>query len=246
MVSGRTVTALVGKGAASVEEVGALCGAGTRCGSCRPVLQALIEAQGGLRSEAPEPASGLSRAVPAGRLVGGSQATSAESREPPNFMEARMAEGDPAVVGALNSLLTIELTVINQYFLHSKMCASWGYERLALRFRALSMEEMRDAETYADRILELQGLPNFQRLAAFQIGETPAEQLTLARDSEARALQALREGIEISEEKGDLVTAGLFRGAALEERTHLAWAESQLRLIEQLGETNYLTTQVVA
>ncbi|MGZ4594123.1 MAG: bacterioferritin [Actinomycetes bacterium] len=157
-----------------------------------------------------------------------------------------MTDRDSAVVGVLNRMLMIELTVINQYFLHSKMCAHWGYERLAARFRELSMEEMRDSEAYADRILQLDGLPNFQRLGAFQIGETPAEQLVLARDAETGALEALGEGIATCEASGDLATAGLLRAAALEEKEHLAWAESQLRLIEQLGEINYLTTQVVA
>jgi bacterioferritin len=154
-------------------------------------------------------------------------------------------ERDPAVVGALNTMLMIELTVINQYFLHSKMCAHWGYERLAGKFRELSMEEMRDAEVYADRILQLGGLPNFQRIGAFQIGETPGEQLALARDAEVGALEALRAGIATCEESGDLATAGLLRDAAQEEKDHLAWAEGQLRLIDQLGEINYLTTQVV-
>lgn len=153
-------------------------------------------------------------------------------------------DADSKVVAALNTMLTIELTVINQYFLHSKMCARWGYERLAGRFRALSMEEMQDAEGYTDRILELGGLPNFQWLAAFQVGETVTEQLALARDAESGALAALREGIAICEQGGDMATAGMFREAALEEREHLAWAESQLRLIDTLGEINYLTTQV--
>ena len=157
-----------------------------------------------------------------------------------------MTESDGDVVAALNTMLKIELTAINQYFLHSMICAHWGYERLAAKFRALSMEEMRDAETYADRILQLGGLPNFQRLGAFQVGETVTEQLSLARDAESAALAALRDAIVISEQSGDLATAGVFREAALEEKEHLAWAESQLRLIEALGEINYLTTQVTS
>lgn len=157
-----------------------------------------------------------------------------------------MTEPDDKVVGALNTMLMLELTTINQYFLHSKMCAHWGYERLAAKFRHLSMEEMRDAEAYADRILQLGGLPNFQRLGTFQVGESPGEQLTLTRDAEVGALAALGAGIATAENAGDLATAGILRDAALDERDHLAWAESQLRLIDQLGEVNYLTTQVVA
>lgn len=157
-----------------------------------------------------------------------------------------MTEPEANVVGSLNTMLMMELTAINQYFLHSKMCAHWGYERLAAKFRDLSMQEMHDAEAYADRILQLGGLPNFQRLGSFQVGETPGEQLGLARDAEAGALAALRAGITACENAGDLATAGLLREAALEEKDHLAWAQSQLRLIEQLGEVNYLTTQVIA
>jgi bacterioferritin len=157
-----------------------------------------------------------------------------------------MSTQDDEVVAALNTMLTIELTVINQYFLHSKLCAHWGYQRLAVAFRDISMEEMRDAESYTDRILELDGLPNFQRLGSVRIGETVTEQLTLARDAEAAALAALHQGILTSEANGDMSTAGMFRAASLEERQHLAWAQTQLRLIDTLGENDYLTTQVTA
>jgi len=145
----------------------------------------------------------------------------------------------------LNAMLMIELTALNQYFLHSKLCSHWGYERLAAKFRELSMEEMRDAEAYTDRILQLDGMPNFQKLGPVQIGRTPAEQLSLARDAEANALTALGEGIVACEVAGDMATAGMLREAAQEEMLHLAWAQAQLRLIEQLGEINYLTTQVL-
>ena len=157
-----------------------------------------------------------------------------------------MTEPDSGAVDALNTMLMIELTALNQYFLHSKLCSHWGYERLAAKFRQLSMEEMRDAESYTDRILQLDGLPNFQKLGPVQIGHTPAEQLVLARDAEAGALTALGQGIVACEAAGDMATAGMLRAAAQEEMLHLAWAQAQLRLVEQLGEVNYLTTQVLA
>jgi bacterioferritin len=157
-----------------------------------------------------------------------------------------VTDQDSDAVLALNTMLMIELTALNQYFLHSKLCAHWGYDRLAAKFRELSMEEMRDAETYTDRILQLDGMPNFQKLGPVKIGSTPAEQLALARDAETSALAALHQGIVACEAAGDVATAGMFREAALEEMTHLDWAQSQLRLLDQLGEINYLTTQVVA
>jgi bacterioferritin len=160
-------------------------------------------------------------------------------------LEAAVTESTSPAVGALNTMLMIELTALNQYFLHSKLCSHWGYERLAAKFRELSMEEMRDAEAYTDRILQLDGMPNFQKLGPVQIGHTPTEQLSLARDAEANALTALREGIVACEAAGDMATAGMLREAAQEEMLHLAWAQAQLRLVDQLGEINYLTTQVL-
>jgi bacterioferritin len=148
------------------------------------------------------------------------------------------------VVQALNTMITIELTVINQYFLHSTMCRYWGYGKLADTFRDISIDEMKDAEAYAERVLELGGLPNFQRINNFGIGETPTEQLTLTRDAEILALETLAAGIATAEEYKDFATAQMFRQASLEERAHLDWAETQLRMIGRLGEVDYLTTQV--
>ena len=89
-------------------------------------------------------------------------------------------ETNTRVVDLLNGLLTTELTAINQYFTHAKICESWGFERLAEKLREASMDEMKDAEALMDRVLELGGLPNLQRLGSFQVGETVAEQLQLA------------------------------------------------------------------
>lgn len=148
------------------------------------------------------------------------------------------------VVTALNTMVTIELTVINQYYLHAKICDHWGYAKLAAKLREISMEEMRDADAYAQRVLEVGGLPNFQRIDPFGVGENPVEMITLARDAEKHALEALRTGIQIADEHGDMPTAQMFREAALEEREHLAWAETQLLLRERLGESDFLTTLV--
>jgi bacterioferritin len=147
------------------------------------------------------------------------------------------------VITALNGLLMTELTAINQYFLHYMMCKSWGLERLAGSFKDASYEEMRDAEQLAERVLDLGGLPNFQRLGSFQVGETAIEQLRLAKDLEEGAVRQLTESIGISEADGDLATATLLRGLILEESKQLAWLQGQLELMEQVGEQNYLALQ---
>jgi bacterioferritin len=112
-------------------------------------------------------------------------------------------KGNGRVIEALNDLLTLELTVINQYFLHSKMCENWGYRRLAKRFRDVAFEEMKDAERIIDRILFLEGVPNMQRLGAVTIGESVPEQLQIQLEGEGQALRVLADGIKVSLEEGD-------------------------------------------
>jgi bacterioferritin len=153
-------------------------------------------------------------------------------------------KGNDRVVEALNELLTLELTVINQYFLHSKMCEDWGYARLAARFRAVSREEMDDAEELIERILFLEGIPNMQRLGPVTIGETVPEQLRIHLDAENRALALLAQGISAADEAGDKASREFFAGRLQEEERHLNWLETQLSLLEQVGETNYLAQQI--
>ena len=98
--------------------------------------------------------------------------------------------GNERVTDALNELLTLELTVVNQYFVHSKMCENWGYARLAAKLREIALEEMRDAEEIIDRILFLDGVPNMQRLGSVTVGETVPEQFRIALEGEHRALEA--------------------------------------------------------
>src|SRR5438045_6935098 len=98
-------------------------------------------------------------------------------------------QGSPRIVDLLNKLLSLELRAINQYFLHYKMCKNWGYERMAAKFRSQSMAEMTDAEEIVDRVLYFDGLPNLQRFDAFDVGETVAEQLQLALETEKDAVE---------------------------------------------------------
>jgi bacterioferritin len=155
-------------------------------------------------------------------------------------------KGSEKVLEALNELLTLELTVINQYFLHSKMCKDWGYERLAARLRAVSREEMDDAEEIIDRILFLEGVPNMQRLGPVVIGQSVPEQLRLQMDAEQRALSLLRQGVEAADAAGDTASREFFAARLQEEEGHLSWLETQLNLLEQVGEANYLAQQITA
>lgn len=149
-----------------------------------------------------------------------------------------------AVVGALNGLIGVEMMAVNQYFVHAKLCDHWGYAKLAARFREVSIEEMRDIEAYMDRVLLLGGLPNLQRLDAFQVGENVPEALDLAITLEEGAIEQLREAVVLAEREGDLGTVELLRPKVAEEEAQLDWLRTQRALVEQLGEALYLSSQV--
>ena len=153
-------------------------------------------------------------------------------------------KGNGRVIEKLNDLLTLELTVINQYFLHAKMCENWGYRRLAKRFRDVAFEEMKDAESIIDRILLLEGVPNMQRLGAVTIGESVPEQLQIQLEGERQALKVLADGIKVSLEEGDDASREFFAGSLLGEEEHADWLETELSLIGQVGEANYLAQQI--
>jgi bacterioferritin len=155
-------------------------------------------------------------------------------------------QGSPRIVDLLNKLLSLELRAINQYFLHYKMCANWGYERMAARFRSQSMAEMTDAEEIIDRVLYFDGLPNLQRFDAFEVGETVAEQLQLALETEKDAVEQITALMTACLEEGDTGTREFLAPKLLDEQTHISWIESQLTLVQQIGEANYLTQQVRA
>lgn len=152
-----------------------------------------------------------------------------------------MSEG---VVGALNGLIAVEMVAVNQYFVHAKLCHHWGYEKLAARLRAVSIEEMRDIEAYMDRVLLLGGLPNLQRLDAFQVGENVPEALDLAIALETGAIELLRDAVRVCDEAGDLGTAELLRPKVVDEEAQLDWLKTQRGLVERLGESLYLASQV--
>jgi bacterioferritin len=121
-------------------------------------------------------------------------------------------QGDSHVIEALNDVLTAELTAINQYFVHHKMCENWGYERLSAKKREESIEEMGDAQAVIERILYLDGIPNMQRLAPVRVGEDPIEQHRLDLAVETEAIARLNSAITLCREKGDNGTRELLEG----------------------------------
>jgi bacterioferritin len=152
--------------------------------------------------------------------------------------------GDDEVVELLNEVLTSELTAVNQYFLDAKMFQNWGYERLAKRFRDQSISEMNDAEELIERILFLEGHPNVQRLGSIRTGETASEKLALALDLEREAIERLNRGIARCTARGDNGSRDLLEDTLDGEEDHTDWLESQLELIRQIGDANYLAQQL--
>jgi bacterioferritin len=148
--------------------------------------------------------------------------------------------GDPQVIEFLNEQLTAELTAINQYFLHAKMQENWGYTKLAAHTRYESIDEMKHAEVLTDRILFLDGLPNFQRLLPLRIGETVKEQFNADMKIEVEAVDRLRRGITHMRSVGDVTSAKIFEDILKDEEHHIDYLETQLHLIETMGEQLYL------
>ena len=153
-------------------------------------------------------------------------------------------QGDPTVIELLNDVLTAELTAINQYFVDAKMCASWGFERLAEQFKAESIDEMKDADALIERILYLEGMPNLQRLGTVRVGETVPEKLSLALDLEKAAIERLNAAVTATRDIGDNGSRELFERILLGEEHHADWLEAQLAAIEQVGVSNYLAQQL--
>ena len=153
-------------------------------------------------------------------------------------------QGDADIIEFLNEALTAELTAINQYFAHAKLCENWGWERLAHKYRDESVEEMRDAEHLMERILLLEGMPNLQRLGSVRIGETVPEQLQLDRSLEVDAVERYRRGIVLALERGDPGTRELLEDLVVGEEQHLDWIDTQLRVIADIGIERYLQSQL--
>jgi bacterioferritin len=152
--------------------------------------------------------------------------------------------GDPQVIEALNAVLTAELTAINQYFIHYRMCDNWGYLRLAKKKREESIDEMKDADRVIQRILYLDGVPNMQRLNPVRVGEDAVEQHRLDLALETEAIKRLNDAIELARARSDNGSRELLE-TILEGEEHSAdWLEGQLHIVEEIGKERYLAEQI--
>src|SRR5690242_19830470 len=150
-------------------------------------------------------------------------------------------QGDPDVLKLLHEQLTSELTTINQYPLHAIMQADRGFTEIAEHTRKESFEEMQHAEAITDRILLLDGLPNYQRLFSLRIGQTVREQFQADLAVEMEVVQRLRPGIQMCREQQDTTSASLLEMIMADEERHIDYLEAQLALMDQLGDAIYLS-----
>jgi len=150
----------------------------------------------------------------------------------------------PEVLDLLNEVLTAELTAVNQYFIHAKMCQNWGYHRLHEKLRAESIDEMKHSDALIERILYLGGVPNMQRLFKVNVGETVLEQLKVDHALEKDAIARFNRGVELARTHGDNGSRHMLEEMLKSEEEHYDWIEAQLTLIEQVGESNYLAQQI--
>jgi bacterioferritin len=153
-------------------------------------------------------------------------------------------KGDAQVLEILNAVLTAELTAVNQYFIHHKMCENWGYQRLSKKKREESIGEMKDADAVIERILYLEGVPNMQRMNPVRIGEDPIEQHELDLALEKDAIDRLNKGIALCVGKGDNGTRELLEKILLGEESGADWLESQLHIVGEIGKERYLAEQI--
>ena len=153
-------------------------------------------------------------------------------------------QGDAKVIEFLNKVLYNELTAINQYFLHAKMLKNWGLKELAEHEHHESIDEMKHADRLSERILFLDGLPNFQALGKLRIGESPVEIMRCDLALEMDGLQVLKDAVVHCEGVNDFVSRKLFADILESEEEHIDWLETQLDLVARLGEQNYLAQQL--
>ncbi len=153
-------------------------------------------------------------------------------------------QGNDGVIRFLNEVLKAELTAINQYFLHGKMCQNWGYLRLAAYNRAESIDEMKHADTLIDRILFLEGTPNMSDMFPINVGATVKAQIQNDLALELQALPRLNAAVKLSTEVGDNTSRELFEEILAEEEHHVDWLEAQLHMMDEIGVENYLAQQM--
>jgi bacterioferritin len=153
-------------------------------------------------------------------------------------------QGDKDIIAFLNEQLTAELTAVNQYWLHYKLQDNRGWKKLAEYTRSESIDEMKHADKLAERIIFLEGLPNFQKLFPLEIGQSVTEMFNADMKIEIAAVERLRNGIKLMRERGDVTSANLFEEILADEEHHIDYLETQLDLINQLGEPLYIAQLV--
>ena len=153
-------------------------------------------------------------------------------------------QGSPEIIDFLNEALAAEVTAINQYFVNSKVCEDWGWNRLAAKMRGESIEEMHDAEKLMDRILYLDGMPKLESLASVRAGKTVEDQMENDRQLEVAAVARYRRGVALAEQHGDIGTRELLEHLLVGEEEHLDWIETQQTMIAAIGIQRYLQSQI--
>lgn len=153
-------------------------------------------------------------------------------------------KGSQAIIDALNSVLTRELTAINQYFLHARMLEDWGLRKLGKLEYEASIDEMKHADQLIKRILFLEGLPNVQKLDRVLIGQNIRELIECDLKVEMTSIPNLKDCIELAEKERDYVSRDLFRAILESEEHHVDWLETQLGLLDKVGEQNFIQAQM--
>lgn len=152
-------------------------------------------------------------------------------------------KGDARIIGVLNRALTVELTAVNQYFLHARMCKNWGYHKLAQKYYEEALGEMRHAETLIDRILFLEGTPALS-MGKIQVGSAVKEQLENDLELETGGVRLYNAGVDLCVKVKDGASRELMEHILVESEEHVNWLESQLRVIGEVGLDNYLADQI--
>jgi bacterioferritin len=153
-------------------------------------------------------------------------------------------KGDPRVIDALNDVLTGELTAVNQYFLHGKMCLNWGYKYLGKKIVEESIDEMKHADKLVERVLYLDGLPNLQKLGKLMIGTTVVEILQNDLSFESQTVPRLNQAIQLCRDACDNGSEELLTRILVDSEHHVDFLESQVELVRQVGEAHYLAQQI--
>ena len=153
-------------------------------------------------------------------------------------------KGNKEVIDVLQDVLSAELTAINQYFIHARMCQNWRYLGLADHIHKESIGEMKHAQALIDRILYFDGVPNMQKYMKINVGATVKEMHTVDLELEKDAVDRLNKGIELARARGDNGTRALLEAILTSEEEHIDWIEAQLHQIKEIGIENYLAQQV--